>query len=138
MYANLLHSPLVSKAVAIDFHPYHNPSGATDWLVNFMAGPPPSGYATKLYYSCASNWYWLEQITYGATTFQAQAGLPPITSAEATPTMARPTTFLHGRMPALAITSSCSSPALRSPLCRLLASAMALACLSLARTPSCS
>jgi hypothetical protein len=76
VYSNLLHAGLVTKAVAIDYTPYHNWVGQTDWLDGFLSGTPASGFATNIYYSCSSDWYWLQQTTYGAATYGTETGLP--------------------------------------------------------------
>jgi predicted esterase len=77
VYSNLLHAGLVTWATSIDFTPYHNWPMTTDWIVGFLSGTPSSGYATNIYYSCGSDWYWLEQTTYGASTYSAETGLAP-------------------------------------------------------------
>jgi hypothetical protein len=74
-YTNFAHAAIVTKSVAIDFHPYHNSPTNTEYLQGLVS-PVGSGMAMNIYYSCHSDWYWLEQITYGATTFQYEAGIP--------------------------------------------------------------
>jgi len=73
-YSNFRYSTIVSKAVAMDYTPYHNP-GSGEYIQN-LVGAVSSGFALSIYYSCHSDWYWLEQITFGATTFQLEAGIP--------------------------------------------------------------